>query len=202
MLDPDVPDFAGRNRHRGLTLDPVNLADQLVDGLVAAIDGLVADNDAVDVAMLAGEVDDSGQFALVALAVPVNPGAHRNLEPEFPGDLGDEFGPAGRGIGPDHAGVGRDGLQIGPDLVDGGPAAGAGAGGAVERCVGNAGKLPVEVRCVDDVPGGCPQASMHNGNGNADNRDEAHQSDQMGLGSPGAVPSPGWAIAAKQLLLI
>jgi hypothetical protein len=34
---------------------------------------------------------------------------------------------------------------------------------------------------------------------NADKSDEAHQSDQAGLENSGSNPSPGWAIAAKQL---
>ena len=85
MLDPDIPDFAGGDRDRGLALDALDLADQFVDRLLAAVDRLVADHDAVDVAVLAGEIDDGAHFALVALGVLVDPGADRDPQPELAG---------------------------------------------------------------------------------------------------------------------
>ena len=81
MLDPDVPDFAGGDRNRCLALDAMDLGDQFVDGLLAAEYRFVADHDAVDIAMLAGKIDDVAQFALVPGGVLVDPGADGNPQP-------------------------------------------------------------------------------------------------------------------------
>ena len=78
MLDPDVPDFAGGDRHVGRALDPLDHRDQVADLLLAAVDGFVADDDAVDVAVALGEFDHRADFALVALLVLVDPGADRD----------------------------------------------------------------------------------------------------------------------------
>ena len=96
MLDPHVPDFAGGDRHVGRTLDLLDFLDQFWNGLIGAVNGFVADDDAVDVAVTLGKVDHRGDFALVSLLVLVDPGADRDPQPEFLGDAGHQFDAAGR----------------------------------------------------------------------------------------------------------
>jgi hypothetical protein len=69
---------------------------------------------------------------------------------------------------------------------------------SIERCVGNAGELPVEVWSGSVFPGYHPDAGMDARNKRADNSDETHQSDRMGLKVECANPSPERAIAALQ----
>ena len=138
------------------------------------IDRLVADHDAVDVAMLAGEIDDGAHFALVALGVLVDPGADRNAQAELAGDLGHELGAAGRRIGADHPGVGRDGLQVGADLLGARCAGRCRDGLTIERRVGDAGELAIEGGSTDDVPRNSPHAGMNASDENADKNDDAH----------------------------
>ena len=57
IVEPDVPDFARRHRHVDRLLDALDELDQVFDLLLAAVDGLVADDDTVDVAVALGEVD-------------------------------------------------------------------------------------------------------------------------------------------------
>ena len=75
MVAPDVPDFAGRHGNIDRLLDPLDQLDQVFDLLLAAVDRLVADDDADDVAVALGEVDRGLDLALVAVGVLVDPGA-------------------------------------------------------------------------------------------------------------------------------
>ena len=119
------------------------------------------------------------------------------------GPLPELLGSAGRRIGADHARVGRDRLEVGSDLLGGGLGAAVRMGRTIERRVGHAGKLAVEIRRTADCPSNSPNAGMGTCNGDyADNCDETHQSDRSGLGISGANPSPGWAIAATQLTAV
>jgi hypothetical protein len=74
--------------------------------------------------------------------------------------------------------------------------------GAVERCVGNAGELASEFGGNGDVARQSPEAGMHACNQRADQSNETHQSDRMGLKTSGDNPSPEWAIAATQPFLL
>src|SRR5436190_23961026 len=98
MLDPDMPDFAGRHRNLGLALDALDFLDELVDRLVLAEDCLVADHDAVDIQMPPGQIDYRAHFALVSLFVCVDPGADGGFQSEFAGNPGNEVDAGGRGI--------------------------------------------------------------------------------------------------------
>jgi hypothetical protein len=77
MINPGVPDFAGRNWNRSLALDALDHLDQVVDFLLAAENRFIADHDAVDVSPAAGEIDYRAELALVAARVLVDPGADR-----------------------------------------------------------------------------------------------------------------------------
>ena len=51
VLDPDVPDFAGGDRNVRRALHALDHLNQVADFLLVAVDRLVADDDAVDVAV-------------------------------------------------------------------------------------------------------------------------------------------------------
>ena len=161
MLDPDVPDFAGGDRHVGRALDPLDHRDQVGDLLLAAVDGFVADDDAVDVAVALGEIDHRADFALVAVLVLVDPGADRDAQAEFGGDAGHQFDAAGGRIGADGAGQRRQQLEVGADLRGLRLRAGIRMGGAAKRRVGNAGELAFEVGSAQVILRESPQSGLH-----------------------------------------
>src|SRR6202043_2002684 len=103
IVAPDVPDLAGRDRHPAVErcLDPPDQLDQVIDLLLAAKHGLVADHDADDIAVALGKIDGRGDLALVAGDVLVDPGAERTLDAEFGGYRRHQFNATGRGIKPD-----------------------------------------------------------------------------------------------------
>ena len=146
MVDPDRPDFASGDRDRALPLHLLDELDQVVDGHLGAQRGFVADDDGVDVAVMAGEIERRADFALVALLVLVDPGADRDLQAEFGGDRRHQLGAAGRRIGADGARIGRDSLQIGTDLFGGGALTSIGVRRIRERGVGDARELTGEIR--------------------------------------------------------
>src|SRR5262249_59958007 len=86
MLDPHVPDFTCCNRYLDLSLRVLDQLDELVDRALAAVDSLVADDEPVHVAVLAGKIDGRTHFPRVAVLVPVDPGSDRDLKAEFFGD--------------------------------------------------------------------------------------------------------------------
>ena len=161
MFDPHVPDFAGGDRYVGRTLDLLDFLDQFGNGLISAIDGFVADDDAVDVAVTLGEVDHRRDFALVAVLVLVDPGADRDPQAEFLGDAGHQFDAAGRRIGADGARQRRQHLEIGADLGGLRLRAGIGVGGAAKRRIGNAGELAIEIGSARLMRCKSPQSGLH-----------------------------------------
>ena len=96
MIAPHAPDFAGRDRHVGRTLDALDQRYQLADFHFAAENRFVADDDAVDVAVALGEVDDRVDFALVAGFVLVDPGADGDAHAQLGSRGRYEFDAAGR----------------------------------------------------------------------------------------------------------
>ena len=145
MLDPDVPDFAGGDRNVRRALHALDHLNQVADFLLVAVDRLVADDDAVDVAVALCEIDHRADFALVAILIFVDPCAGRNAQPEFRRYARHEFDAAGRRICADRARVGREQLEIGANLRGLRRAAGIRMRGAFERRVGNARELAFEV---------------------------------------------------------
>ena len=117
IVAPDVPDFARRNRHVDGFLHLLDQFDQVVDLLFAAIDGLVADDDADDVAVVPGKIDGGFDFARVAIGILVDPGADHDLEAEFGRDRRHQFDAAGRRIEPDRPRQRRQLLHVGADFV-------------------------------------------------------------------------------------
>ena len=174
MIHPDVPDFAGRHRHAGRALDALDHLDEVGDALVAAEDGFVADDDAFDVAVAAGQVDRRSDLALVALLVLVDPGADRDVQAEFGGNGRHQLDAAGRGIEPDRARDRREHLHVGADALGGRLVAFARVGAGVERRVGNAGELVLDRRRAQVGAREGPQRGLHARHEGKDGGDDAH----------------------------
>ena len=96
IVAPDVPDLAGGDGHVDRFLHPLDQFDQVFDLLFTAIDRLVADDDAVDVAVALRKVDGGVDLALVAVGILVDPGADGDLQPELGRDRRNQFDAAGR----------------------------------------------------------------------------------------------------------
>ena len=137
IVAPDVPDFARGNRDIDGFLDPLDELDQVVDLLLAAVDGLVADDDADDIAVVPGKIDGGIDFALVAVGVLVDPGADGDLQAEFGGDRRHQFVAFRRRVQPDRPRQGGELLQVGADLLGVGDVVGDDVT-PFERRVGNA----------------------------------------------------------------
>ena len=118
IVAPDVPDFACRHGDVDGLLHLLDQFDQVVDLLLAAEDGFVADDDAVDVAVALGEADRRLDFALVAIGILVDPGADGDLQAELGGDRRHQFDTTGRGIETDRARDRGQFLQVGADFFD------------------------------------------------------------------------------------
>ncbi len=145
VLNPDVPDFAGGDRNVGRALHALDHLNQVADFLLIAIDGLVAHDDAVDVAVTPREIDHRADFTLVAIPIFVDPCAGCNTQPEFRSYARHEFDTAGRRVSTDGSRVGREKLEVGTDLRGLRRGAGVRMRGAFEWRVGNACELPFEV---------------------------------------------------------
>ena len=202
MVDPDRPDFASGYRDRALPFHLLDELDQVVDGHLGAQRGFVADDDGVDVAVVAGEIESGADFALVALLVLVDPGADRDLQAELGGDRRHELGAAGRRIGADGARVGRDSLQIGTDLFGGGALTSIGVRRIRERGVGDARELTGEIRCSFFGSQQCPQPCMHARYKREHSYDGAHRlSTTRGEGYTGPNLSPRFDVDRKAMRL-
>ena len=182
MLDPDMPDFAGGDRHVGRALDPLDHRDQVAHLLLAAVDGFVADDDAVDIAVALGEFDHRADFTLVALLVLVDPGADRGPQAEFSGDAGHQLDAAGGRIGTDGAGQRRQLLEVGANLRGLRLRSGIWMGGAAKRRIGNAGELAFDVGCAQVILCESPQSSLH----------ARHEGDHGSNGAHNLTTNWGW----------
>ncbi len=129
MLEPDIVDLGRGHRHRGAALYALDLGDEVLDRSVGveiracqrcdrllAVDRLVADDDAVDVAIALGERDRAFDLALVLLLPIVDPDALGDAQAEFRRERGNLLEAVRRAIGPDVLRVGRDGREIILDL--------------------------------------------------------------------------------------
>ena len=117
MIDPDRPDFTGSDRHRALPLHLLDEVDQLRHGHLGSQRGFVADDDGVDVAVMAGKLQRGANFTVVAGLILVDPGADRDFQSELGRYRWNELGAASRRIGADGVRVGRYRLQIGANLL-------------------------------------------------------------------------------------
>ena len=202
MVDPDRPDFTGCYRDWALPLHFLDERNELGDGHLGAQRGLVADDDRVDVAVVAGKIECRLYFALVSSLVLVDPGADRDLKAEFGRDRRHQFGASGRRIKADGSGIGSDGLEIGSDLFGCGPVAAVGMGRVDERSVRNAGKLAGEIRRFGFRTQESPQAGMHARYEREHGSDGAHRLlNHAGRGNTGPNPSPRFDVGRKAMRL-
>ena len=193
MLHPHMPDFAGGDRHVGRALDPLDHLDQVGNGLLAAVDGFVADEDAVDVAVAVGEVDDRTDLALVTVFVLIDPGADGHAQAEFGCDSGHHLDPGGRRIGANRPRQRRQKLQVGANLLDFGPAAFVGIGGTRKRRIRDAGEGPFNVGRTQVCLRESPQAGLYARHEGGDGNDGAHSAlEPTGAGWRTCEPVP-WA---------
>ncbi len=176
MFEPDRTDFAGGDRHGARQLDLLHQRDQLIDGQFAAVDRFVADDDGFDVAVVASEFDGGADFPIVARLILADPGADCDFEAELGGDRRNELVAAGRRVEPDRPRIRRDGLKVRANLRRGRLRAAVGVVRAGERRVGNAGKLPVEIRSRCLRPERKPQPGMHAHHEREHGSDGAHRS--------------------------
>ena len=165
-----------------------------LDGLVAAVDRLVADHDAVDVAVLAREIDrrreSRARCARSFLSIQAPTETRR---PNSWAIVGHELGAAGRRIGADLPGVGRDRLEIGADLLGDARSGRCRDGPSRRTACRTRWRAGRRRRGPGNVRGTAPRDRHARKRQRADKSDEAHQSNQVGLELFDANPSPGWA---------
>ena len=191
IVAPDVPDFAGRDGNIDRLLDPLDQLDQVVDLLLAAVNGFVADDDADDVAVALGEVDRGLDLALVAVGILVDPGADRDLEAELGGDRRHQFDAAGRGVEADRARQRGQLLQVGADFFDLRNIVDVGMGAALERRVGDARQDAPEIGRRLLFLEQAPQPGVSCGHKQQNGDDGAHRRlNHTGLQFKGSEPVP------------
>ena len=175
IVAPDVPDFACRHRNVDRLLDPLDQLDQVFDLLLAAVDRLVADDDAVDVAVALGEIDGGLDLALVAVDVLVDPGADRDLEAELGGDRRHQFDAAGRRVQADRPRQRRQLLQVGADFLDVRDVVDVGMRRSFERRIGHARQDAPEVGRRLLVLENTPERGVSGGHEQQNGDDGAHR---------------------------
>ena len=191
IVAPDVPDFAGRDGNVDRLLHPLDQVDQVFDLLLAAVDGLVADDDADDVAVALGERDRGVDLAFVAVGILVDPGADRDLEAELGGDRRHQFDAAGRGVETNRARHRRQLLQVGADFLDLRDVVDVGMGAALERRVGDARQDAAEIGRRLLVLEQAPQPGVSCGYKQQNGDDGAHRElNHTGLQFKGSEPVP------------
>jgi hypothetical protein len=121
IVAPSVPDIASRDGHVHRFLDTLDLLNQFVNFLQAGKNGLVANHDAVDVAVALGQRDRRLDFAVVALRIFIYPGTQGDLHAEFCGNRWHQFATFRRRVQTDGARQGGESFQIGANFfgVDG-----------------------------------------------------------------------------------
>ena len=174
IVAPDIPDFASCHRNIDRLFDLFDEIDQALDFLFAAVDGLVADHDADDVAVVPGEIDGSFDLALVALAVLVDPGADRDLHAEFRGNRRHQFVAFRRRVQADRSRQGGEFLQIGANLLRVGGDVGDGVA-RFKRRIGSAWQYAAEVGCRLLLLEHPPKRSVSGGHKQQNGDDGAHR---------------------------
>ena len=191
IVAPDVPDFACGDGNVDRLLHPLDQLDQVFDLLLAAVDGFVADDDAVDVAVALGEVDRRVDLALVAVGILVDPGADGDLEAELGRDRRHQFDAAGRGVETNRARHRRQLLQVGADFLDLRDIVDVGMGAALERRIGDARQDAAEIGRRLFFLEQTPQPGMSCGYKQQNGYDGAHRGlNHTGLQFNGSEPVP------------
>src|ERR1700722_6898398 len=144
MLEPDVPDFAGRDGNIDRSLDALDQLDQVFYFLLAAIDGFIADHDTVDVAITLGQIDRRQYLAFVAFGVLVDPGADGDFEADLIGDRRHQFAAFRRSVQANRSRQGGELPEIGANPVGVGNAVGYDVT-PFEGCVGSTLQNALEV---------------------------------------------------------
>ena len=146
MVEPDGTDFARRHRDGARLLGLFDQGNELGDRQFAAVNGLVADDDGVDVAVMARQLDRGPDLAFIARLILADPGAHRDAQAKLGRNRRNQLRSTGRRIGADRLGEGRNRFQVGSDLRSGRTIAAVGMVGVGKRRVRDARELPVDIR--------------------------------------------------------
>ena len=184
MLEPDIVDLGGRHRDRGAALHPLNLGDEVLDrgvgveirarqrmaGLLTE-DRLVADDDAVDVAVVLGEGDSALDLLLVLLFPIVEPDALSKPQAVGRCQWRHLLHAVGRAIGPDVLRIGRDRREVGLDLLLGDDSRFVNI--RIDRGEGNAREHPAGVGGRYAVMQQYPCQGVERGRKNDHNRNES-----------------------------
>ena len=127
-------------------------------GDFAAQQRLVADDDAVDIAVGPRQLDDVADFGLVALGVVADPGAERDLEAVLARQLRHVLQHAGRAVGPQPVGRALEQGHVPIDLLDGRHLVGQGivprTHRAERQALDRAGPVRRVLRLVESGPAG------------------------------------------------
>ena len=193
IVAPDVPDLAGRHGDVDGFLHLLDQLDQVVDLLLAAENGFVADDDAVDVAVAPGKADRRLDLALVAIGILVDPGADGDLQAELGCDRRHQFHAARRGVEANRARDRRQLLQVGADFFDLRNIVDVGMGAALERRIGDARQDAPEIGRRLLFLKQAPQPGVSCGHKQQNGNDGTHRGlNHTGLRFKGSEPVP-WA---------
>jgi hypothetical protein len=143
--------------------------------LLAAVDRLVADHDANDVAVALGQIDRRIDLAIVAIGILVDPRADRDLEAELGRNRRNQFDAAGRGVQTDSARHRRQLLHVGANLLDARDIVDVGMGRSLERGVGDARQDAPEIRCRLLLLQETPERGVRGGDEQQNGDDGAHR---------------------------
>ncbi len=104
VVAPDVPDFTRRYRNIDLSFDALDQFNEVCGFLLTAINCLVTDHNADNVAVVLGKIDGRRDLALITVGIFVDPGAQHNLEAELGGNWRHKLDTARRRIQADRLG--------------------------------------------------------------------------------------------------
>ncbi len=197
MLEPDIWHVGGGDRHRDLALHSLDLANEVAHYVVRiaivqrlrAEHRLIADDDAVDVAVMFRQRDGSVDFLLVLLFPVVDPHAERDAQTVFGRELRHKIETVGDAVSPDRARIRGYGREIGSDLLLGGIVA-LGAAVGIDRGKRHRRERPICIRRRHPLMHGKP----HQGMGCGRNRDHNGDDDvahfpEISIREPALSPS-------------
>ena len=174
IFAPDAVDFSGADRHVDGRLHLLDQLDEVFDFLLAAKNGFVADDNADDIAVTAGEIDGGFDLPAIAAFVLADPGADHDLHAELGCDRGHQLTTFRRSVEANRPRDRGELLQVRADLFGIGRGVGLGMTG-LEGRVGNARQDAPEVRGLLFFLEEAPKPRMGGSNQQQNGDDGAHR---------------------------
>ena len=115
MFDEDSPVFRGSDRNRTFSFHTLNKLNQFGCSVLLPEHGFIAHDQALDIGIVSGEVEGCCDLTLVSGIVGTDPGAKRDVKPEFSRNLWHPLEPLGGSISAYRLGLPGDGREIGPN---------------------------------------------------------------------------------------